>query len=118
MNTQLIVLLIFPIVIVLIGWWAIWVYRTYCSHPSPPRWLRAMETVRCYLADESPAVRPDLWRNNKTAAVYAVEKIVVNATNAQDGQLMVLYRMLDEPAEFFVRDIIEFNEKFIPINEH
>lgn len=54
------------------------------------------------------------YRNKKTGNVYVVLGQVTNATNAQDGQEMVLYAR-DEGwarSQKFVRDINEFTEKF------
>ncbi|MCF8354327.1 MAG: hypothetical protein K9H48_07725 [Melioribacteraceae bacterium] len=46
----------------------------------------------------------------KTGNLYFVEGVVVNATNSQDGQLMVLYGPSGSN-KLFVREISEFFQK-------
>ena len=55
-----------------------------------------------------------IYRNKKTGKLYNVISYdVTNATNAQDGQYMVLYCCEnDGKRELFVRDSLEFMEKF------
>lgn len=55
----------------------------------------------------------EVWRNNKTGVTYTVGAIVINHTNAFDGQLMVLYYDRNsQDTEYCVREISEFKEKF------
>lgn len=51
--------------------------------------------------------------NNKTKKIYDILKVgVINSTNAQDGEEMVLYTDGDN---LFVREMGEFGEKFSPV---
>lgn len=54
----------------------------------------------------------------KTGNVYRVLRTCTNATNAQDGQIMVMYQRAsmigDKNAPMYVRDIDEFCQKFLP----
>lgn len=51
--------------------------------------------------------------NNKTKKIYDILKVgVINSTNAQDGEEMVLYT---DGNNLFVREIKEFGEKFSPV---
>jgi len=52
------------------------------------------------------------FRNKKNGNIYIVEKIVCNATNAQNGQKMYLYYGENDPNNFYVRSVEEFLEKF------
>ena len=53
----------------------------------------------------------NVYRNNKTWDVYVVlEHGAINATNAQDGQCMVVYA--DSKGRVFCRERAEFLEKF------
>lgn len=56
-------------------------------------------------------VMGSFWKNKKTGGVYIIVGHVTNATNAQEGQEMVLYRRLADPWHF-VRERSEFLEKF------
>lgn len=47
--------------------------------------------------------------HNKTGNIYYAIEQVTNATNAQDGQDMVLYR---RDGNLYVREVTEFHEKF------
>lgn len=53
-----------------------------------------------------------VYINNKTGNRYAIVRLVINATNAQDGQQMVEYRSMGNEAAFYVREITEFEAKF------
>ncbi|NCB40770.1 MAG: hypothetical protein EOM80_18585 [Erysipelotrichia bacterium] len=55
-----------------------------------------------------------LYRNKKTGGIYHVIGFVINATNAQDGQSMVLY---DGNGMMFCREKSEFFEKFEAVDE-
>lgn len=58
-----------------------------------------------------------IYRHKKTNRIYEVLRFVVNATNAQNGQDMVLYRQFDLPepiSQVYVREKKEFEEKFEP----
>lgn len=48
--------------------------------------------------------------NKKTGKSYESDMTVINATNAQDGQIMILYH--DNRGNFFVREEHEFFQKF------
>lgn len=58
------------------------------------------------------------WKNKKNGKIYSIENdFIINATNAQDGQVMVLYR--NDEGKLFVRDKAEFLLKFFPApSEH
>jgi len=52
-----------------------------------------------------------LYKNIKTQKYYSVKGFVTNATNAQDGEQIVLYK--DPISEKkYVREINEFKSKF------
>lgn len=58
-----------------------------------------------------------IYKNKKTGNIYEVIRdTVINATNAHDGQRMVLYR--DNTGKHYVREFDEFNEKFELSNSH
>lgn len=61
--------------------------------------------------------RPEhsLWvKNKKNGKIYLViDRDVVNATNSQDGQRMILY--IDENGDYYVREFEEFYNKFVII---
>lgn len=57
------------------------------------------------------------FRNKKNGKIYIVEAIVTNSTNTQDGQEMYLYCCEDNPFKRYVRNKIEFDEKFEQINQ-
>ncbi len=47
----------------------------------------------------------------KTGHIYwVIEKVAINCTNKDNGTIMVVYR--NNQGMFFVREAIEFNEKF------
>lgn len=48
--------------------------------------------------------------NKKTGKCYESDMTVINATNAQDGQTMILYH--DNHGNYYVREEHEFFEKF------
>lgn len=48
--------------------------------------------------------------HKKTGKVYESDMTVINATNKDDGQIMVLYH--DERGNYFVREEKEFFKKF------
>lgn len=56
-----------------------------------------------------------VWRHVKTGNLYRVIFAnVLNATNAQNGQRMVVYTREDDPAKTdkYVREIVEFSTRF------
>lgn len=53
----------------------------------------------------------EVWKNKKTEKEYRGLGTVVNATNAEDGQVMVLYRDRGGDQRY-VREQKEFLEKF------
>ena len=54
--------------------------------------------------------------HKKTGKLYEMDMTVINATNAQDGQVMVLYH--NYMGKYFVREAREFFQKFKPANEN
>lgn len=60
---------------------------------------------------------PGLYRHLKSGNIYEVERVgIVNATDAQDGQVMVMYwRKGTSSASdiWFVREEREFRSKFV-----
>ena len=58
------------------------------------------------------------WKfiNKKTKQVYTVISYATNATNAQDGQAMVVYTLTETVHQYtrtlYVRALSEFNKKF------
>lgn len=60
-----------------------------------------------------------LYRNIKTGDVYKIlSNKCTNTTNDHDGQVMVVYEKLDNPdGKMFVRETIEFEQKFIPVEK-
>ena len=52
------------------------------------------------------------WVNRKSGDIYIVDGEVVNATNANDRQQMVLYHR-ENSATQFVRERAEFESKFV-----
>lgn len=55
------------------------------------------------------------YRNNKKGTEYELLGTCINCTNAQDGQLMYIYKSLDNDM-LFVREQKEFLEKFTAIS--
>lgn len=53
-----------------------------------------------------------IWRNKKKGTLYKVVGKCINCTNAQDGQLMIMYESLGDDNLTFVREEKEFIEKF------
>lgn len=57
-----------------------------------------------------------IYKHKKTGKLYQVGGFpgisVINTTNAQDGQEMVMYIDPKNPKKIFVREKKEFNEKF------
>ena len=60
-----------------------------------------------------------IYKNKKTGKLYQVGSgiKVINTTNDQDGQEMVMYVDPKKPFQIFVREKKEFSEKFISINK-
>ena len=59
-----------------------------------------------------------IWKNNKNGNLYGVINTVINATNANDGQVMVLYTSLSKtPTSLYVRECGEFIQKFTKMEE-
>ena len=57
------------------------------------------------------------YRNNKNGTIYIVlRENIINATNKDDGKLMVLYYPEEKPEMQFVRELEEFKIKFTPEN--
>ena len=59
------------------------------------------------------------FRHKKTGNLYRAmySVLVTNATNAQNGQAMILYERVGEKKQFYVRELNEFLEKFEIVNE-
>ena len=55
-----------------------------------------------------------IYKHKKTGKIYQVGGgiKVLNTTNAQDGQEMVMYVDPNKPFQIYVREISEFKEKF------
>lgn len=69
--------------------------------------------------DQSPKAvhKGTFWKNNKTGSLYqVVSGPVINATNSQDGQIMIVYSRVDPVYGVYAREISEFREKFTPVN--
>lgn len=67
----------------------------------------------------SPARRIDMsrWRNKKNGHIYVVVMSVINCTNAQDGQLMIVYKREDSDDLVFCREMKEFYNKFESVDD-
>jgi hypothetical protein len=53
------------------------------------------------------------YTNIKTGNPYTVKGFAINATNKDDGQVMVIYTRSDvENSDLYVREIEEFKQKF------
>jgi hypothetical protein len=58
------------------------------------------------------------FRHLKTGNIYEmVRDDVINCTNANDEQIMVLYKRADKPDLIFVREKEEFYQKFEKIED-
>ena len=55
------------------------------------------------------------YRNKKTGNVYRRLASAIDATNARDGTLMIVYCPDDNEHSIFVRDATEFDNKFEPL---
>jgi hypothetical protein len=57
----------------------------------------------------------EIFKNKKTGKLYDVctSDDIINTTNANDGQRMIIYT---DGEKFFVREIVEFCEKFERVN--
>lgn len=55
------------------------------------------------------------FRNLKNNAIYTLEAIVTDATNARDGNRVAIYK--DALGTIYVRDLEEFEKKFVFIGE-
>jgi hypothetical protein len=57
------------------------------------------------------------WRNNKTGDLYLInDGNVIDATNATNGEVMVLYRKAHHnPPQQYVREKAEFLQKFTKV---
>lgn len=56
------------------------------------------------------------YRHKKTGNLYETDMTVINATNAQDKQVMVLYH--NDRGMYFVREEREFFNKFEPTDKN
>ena len=53
------------------------------------------------------------YRNIKNGNLYElIREDVINCTNANDNQIMVMYKSIDHPEFLFVREKTEFYLKF------
>ena len=58
------------------------------------------------------------YRNIKNGNIYEVIRDdVINCTNANDNQIMVMYKSLEHPELLFVREKSEFFVKFEQVNK-
>lgn len=56
------------------------------------------------------------FRHNKTGNIYEVlREDIINCTNANSEQIMVLYQNPNIKDKIFVREKVEFYEKFTPL---
>ena len=56
------------------------------------------------------------FRHNKTGNIYEViREDIINCTNANSEQIMVLYQNPNIKEKIFVREKIEFYEKITPL---
>lgn len=55
----------------------------------------------------------DIYKNKKTGNLYRIVDFAINATNAQDGQRMVCYAPANSDDYLYVREINEFEKKFV-----
>ena len=53
-----------------------------------------------------------LYRNKKKGTLYKLIGTAINCTNAQDGQIMLIYEPVEGEHLVFVRERNEFYEKF------
>jgi len=61
-------------------------------------------------------IKSGKYKNLKNGEIYDTKnKVAINATNTQDGQIMILYQ--DKNETLFVREISEFLEKFEKVKE-
>lgn len=61
-------------------------------------------------------IKPNtLYKHNKSGNHYVVLSEVINCTNAQDGQTLVLYQSFGMDNLKFVREKSEFLKKFTPL---
>lgn len=54
----------------------------------------------------------NLYTNKKTGEFYIYDKEVTNATNSNDGQIMILYSSMKD-GKTYVREKEEFHKKFV-----
>ena len=59
-----------------------------------------------------------IYRNKKTKKLYVVLFDAIDATNARDGEPVTIYRPKREPFEVYVRDTVEFIQKFELVEEN
>ena len=53
------------------------------------------------------------YTNNKNGKIYiSIREDIINATNKDDGKIMVLYYPEEKPDMHFVRELEEFRVKF------
>lgn len=56
------------------------------------------------------------FRNLKNSKIYdVIREDVINCTNANDGEVMILYKNADYPDKIFVREKNEFYIKFVEV---
>lgn len=57
------------------------------------------------------------YRNKKNGKTYiSLREDIINATNKDDGKIMVLYYPEEKPQMQFVRELDEFRVKFEALN--
>jgi len=64
--------------------------------------------------NHSIGIKSGRWEHVKTGNIYNVINVVINTTNENDGQTMVLYQ---REGMMFVRESKEFLEKFVKRND-
>lgn len=57
-----------------------------------------------------------VYKHNKTGKLYSFLDEVINATNANDGQVMILYVTTIAEGPIYVREKEEFLTKFTKVN--
>lgn len=58
-----------------------------------------------------------IYRNKKTGDLYVLESFANRATNALDGGFDVIYHEKGDPDHAYTREIKEFNQKFVYVDQ-
>lgn len=91
------------------------------SNQSPEIYNTSYELVSdVKLEDLSVLYRADLevfdrvWMNKKNTSIYFLQCVGINATNSNDGDIMVIY---ERDGNIYTREINEFIEKFVKVSQ-